>query len=154
MALGGTPQGARLGKEREPPPTQVSGEGMGLGVSRVPTSAGCPSGQGSPLLPTSPTLLPAQRPFLPGEAAGRSPGPGIRRPGPQPLPLPSGSHQAGRERRLVPGPNSSPARPPTRHSCQESFFSPAATAPTPLNLSSETGYFSLGGEGCQVIGPV
>ena len=74
MALGGTPQGARLGKEREPPPTQVSGEGMGLGVSRVPTSAGCPSGQGSPLLPTSPTLLPAQRPFLPGEAAGRSPG--------------------------------------------------------------------------------
>lgn len=135
-------------------PPRSGGRGVGPGVSRVPTRAGCPSGQGSPLLPTGPTLLPAQRPLLPGEAAGRSPGPGIRRPGPQPLPLPSGSRQAGRERRLVPGPNSSPTRPPTRHSCQESFFSPAATAPTPLNLSSETGYFSLGGEGCQVIGPV
>ena len=52
-------------------------------------------------------------------------------------------------------PNGSPAQPPARRNfCQESFFSPAAAAPTPLNLSSETGYFSLGGEGCQVIGPV
>ena len=52
-------------------------------------------------------------------------------------------------------PNGSPAQPPARRNfCQESFFTPAAAAPTPLNLSSETGYFSLGGEGCQVIGPV
>lgn len=47
------------------------------------------------------------------------------------------------------------ARPPAHPALLPGvIFLPTATAPTPLNLSSETGYFSLGGERCQEIGPV
>lgn len=58
--LGGHSPGNQAGEGTR----DASHPGGGAVVSRVPTSTSWPSGQGSPLLPTGPTLLPAQRPLL------------------------------------------------------------------------------------------
>ena len=150
MALRGTPQGTRLGKEQETLPTQVGGQWSAESPQAPAGHRGKEAhSHHRPYLAACSVPSPAQRsireePWTQSQEV-RAAAPALWPQGP--------AGQAGKGGWSEP-PNGTPAHPPAWHFCQESFFSPAAAAPTPLNLSLETGSFSLGGEGCQVIGPV
>ena len=151
MALVALPRGTRLATEREEPPTP------GGASAESPQAPTWPSGQRRPL----------QRTGLPSCLLGPSAAwknsrkePCTRRqaaraPAPPPAlwpQCPCGYSGAGGRKEA--GQCSLTAALPSPALLPGVIFLPAAAAQTPLNLYFETGYFSLSGEGCQVIGPV
>lgn len=145
------PRGTRLGTVKEEPPTP------GGASAESPEAPTWPLGQRRPLQRTGlPSCLlgpsaawknSRKEPCTRSQAA--------RAPAPPPALWPqcpcgysgAGSRKEARQCSLT-------AAPPTPALSPGVIFLPAAAAQTPLNLYFETGYFSLSGEGCQVIGPV
>lgn len=73
MALGGTPQGARLGEEREPPPTQVRGEGSGARGQQSPHKGRLPIGARKPTPAHRPHLAACSAPSPPWRSSRKEP---------------------------------------------------------------------------------
>lgn len=122
MALGGTPHGARLGRMYAFPPRSGWGRGW-AGGQQSPHKRRLAIGARKPTSrPQAPPGCLLSALSSKEKQQGRSRGPGVRRPEPQPLSLPSGpARWAGRE--AGPASHSSPpARPPS--TLARSHFSP------------------------------
>lgn len=152
MALGGTPM--EPGWEGMGDASHLGqgggGGGVGWGSAESPQAPAGQRGKEAHSRPQAPPWLPAQRPLTPRRAAGRGVDPESGGQAAAPCPCPQGPARWAGEA----GPSASQQpRPPAHPALLPGVIFSPRPQPTPLNLSSETGYFSLGGERCQEIGP-